>query len=41
MFTSGGGGGLGLPRVDDPLEFLIVLLILGAIVWLGARFFST
>ena len=41
MFSSGGGGGLSMPRVDDPLEFLIVLLILGALIWLGSRFFST
>lgn len=40
MFTSGGGG-LGLPRIDGPFELLIVLVIFGALIWLGSRFFST
>jgi hypothetical protein len=40
MFTSGGGG-FGLPRADQPLEILIVLLVLAGIVWLVTRFFST
>ena len=40
MFTSGGGGG-SLPRVDNPVELLILLLIFGIIIWLVARFFNT
>ena len=41
MFSSGGGGGFGLPRVDDPLELLIVLVIFAALIWLALQFFST
>ncbi len=40
MFTSGGGGGFGLPRLDQPLELLIAFLFVAGLVWLGFRFFS-
>lgn len=40
MFTSGGGG-LGLPRADSPLELLIFVLIFAALIWLGYRIFSS
>jgi hypothetical protein len=40
MFSAGGGGGFGLPRIDSPLELLIVLLVLGVLIWLGFRLFS-
>ena len=40
MFTSGGGGGFSLPRTDDPLSLLIVVLVLVGLVWLGFRFFG-
>jgi hypothetical protein len=40
MFTSGGGG-FPLPGVDGPLEMLLVLVILAALIWLGFRLFST
>jgi|SoiMethySBSTD1v2_1073268.scaffolds.fasta_scaffold1782060_2 hypothetical protein len=40
MFSSGGGGFGGLPRVSDPLEILILLLIMAVLVWLGFRFFG-
>ncbi len=39
MFSSGGGG-FSLPRIDDPLQLLIVLLVLGVLIWLGFRVFS-
>jgi hypothetical protein len=39
MFTSGGGGG-GLPRVDGPVELLILLVVVGGILWIGYRLFS-
>jgi hypothetical protein len=41
MFISGGGGGLSFPRVDEPLEALILVLIVAALVWLGYRFLSS
>jgi hypothetical protein len=40
MFTSGGGGG-SLPRVDSPMEMLILILIFAVIIWLVARFFNS
>lgn len=39
MFTSGGGG-FSLPNAGDPLQLLIVLLVLGAAIWLGFRLFD-
>ena len=39
MFTSGGGGP-SLPRLDQPIEMLIVVLVVAALVWLGFRFFG-
>ncbi len=39
MFTSGGGG-FGLPRIDQPIEMLVVVLIVAGLVWLGFRFFG-
>jgi hypothetical protein len=41
MFTSGGGGMGGLPQIDDPVQAVIALLVLGLVVWLGFRFFSS
>ena len=41
MFTSGGGGDLSLPRVDDPLELAIFGLIFAGLIWLGYRFLSS
>ena len=41
MFTSGGGGGMGgLPQIDDPVQLVIVLLVLGLLLWLGFRAFT-
>lgn len=40
MFTSGGGG-FPLPRIDEPFELLMVLLIFAALIWLVSRIFST
>ena len=40
MFRSGGGG-FGLPRVDEPLEMLVVLVLFAGLVWLGYRFLSS
>ena len=40
MFTSGGGG-LSLPRIDGPLELLIVVLVIAALTWLTLRVFNT
>jgi hypothetical protein len=39
MFTSGGGMGR-LPQIDDPIQLVIALLVLGLLVWLGFRFFT-
>ncbi len=40
MFSSAGGG-FPLPRIDQPLELLMVLVIFAAVIWLVARNFST
>ncbi len=40
MFRTGGGG-FGLPRIDEPLEMLIALLLFAALIWLGYRFLSS
>ncbi len=39
MFSTGGGG-FSLPRGGDPLQLLIVVLILAALLWLAFRSFS-
>ena len=39
MFTSSGGGP-SLPRLDQPMEMLVVVLIVAVLVWLGFRFFG-
>jgi hypothetical protein len=39
MFTSGGGG-VSLPRIDGPLELLIVFLVFAALIWLTLRVFN-
>jgi hypothetical protein len=41
MFTSGGGGMGRLPQIDDPIQLAIVLLVVGLLVWLGFRYFSS
>jgi hypothetical protein len=35
-----GGGGFPLPRFDDPLELLIVLLFFAVLIWLAFRVIS-
>ena len=40
MFQTGGGG-FDLPMRGGPIEILIMLLILAAIVWLLTRLFSS
>ena len=39
MFTSGGGGP-SLPSIDQPIEMLVVVLVVAGLVWLGFRFFG-
>jgi hypothetical protein len=41
MVSAGGGGGFGLPNVDNPIELLVVLVIFAALIWLGFRIFSS
>jgi hypothetical protein len=40
MFSSAGGGGFPLPRMDNPAEIVIVLVVLAILIWLGFRAFS-
>ncbi len=40
MISIGGGGGGGLPRIDGPVELMILLVVVGGIVWVGYRLFS-
>ena len=35
-----GGGGFPLPRRDEPLELLIVLLFFAALIWVASRILS-
>ena len=41
MFQTGGGGGFDLPMRGSPVEILIMLLILAAVVWVAFRLFSS
>jgi len=37
MFSSSGGGGFPMPRMDNPVEIIIVLVVLGVIAWVAFR----
>ena len=41
MFSTGGGRGLDLSMSDNPLQALIVLLVLVGITWIMFRLFSS
>lgn len=40
MISSGGGPG-GLPTIDDPIKAVISLVIIGALIWIGVRWFNS
>lgn len=40
MVSAGSGGGGGLPSMNDPVQVVIAVLVLVAIVWVGFKFFS-
>ena len=40
MFVSTGGGP-SFSGIDQPLEIVVVLLMLAGLVWLAAKFFGT
>lgn len=40
MFRTGGGGG-GLPPIDGPVEALVLLAVVAAIVWVAFKVFSS
>jgi hypothetical protein len=41
MFSTGSGGGLDLSMPDNPLQALIMLLVLVGITWIMFRLFSS
>ena len=41
MFSTGGGRGFDLSAMDNPLQALIVLLVLVGIAWIMFRLFSS
>ena len=40
MVSTGGGGG-GLPPINSPLEGLILVVVIAAIVWVAYKAFSS